>query len=313
MITLILLAAAISACNAPQPEKVGILLLAHGGDESWNKEIHAAAAPVKKKYPLEVAFGMADPVTLQAGIDSLERGGIEKIVVVPLFISSFSPIIRQNEFLLKKRDKLADKPMVMDHSKGHGHNPHHSHHSDTRNPEEDSVKLIPVNFKSEIILTQPLNDHPLVAEILLERILELSQQPANETVILVAHGPNDDDDNKHWIETMNSIAAQIENLHQENNKPFRQIVPVTIRDDADSLIYAQAKEQLRALVSESGSDGDVIVVPLLLARGGIEKGIVARLEGLKYKWSGKTLLPHPGITEFIESTVNSALVAHSHD
>ncbi|HEU5292599.1 MAG TPA: hypothetical protein VFU05_18250, partial [Cyclobacteriaceae bacterium] len=79
------------------------------------------------------------------------------------------------------------------------------------------------------------------------------------------------------------------------------------RDDADKEIYELAKENLRGLVRQAGKQGNVIVVPLLLSKGGVEQGIVKRLEGLNYKWSGKTLLPDPKITQFIESSVNEAL------
>ena len=49
------------------------------------------------------------------------------------------------------------------------------------------------------------------------------------------------------------------------------------------------------------------MIPLLLSKGGVEQGLVKRLEGLNYKWNGKTLLPDPKIAQFIESSVNEAL------
>src|SRR3972149_249063 len=85
-------------------EKVGVLVLAHGGNETWNQAVKGAATPLQEEYPVEVAYGMANPTTMQAEIDKLESLGVNKIVVVPLFISSYSFIIRQNEYLFKKRD-----------------------------------------------------------------------------------------------------------------------------------------------------------------------------------------------------------------
>src|SRR5688572_11714371 len=125
---------------AGPPEKVGVLVLAHGGSESWNQLVIDATRPVGKQYPVEVAFGMALPRTMQEGIDKLESQGVTKIVVVPLFVSSYSFIIRQSEYLLGKRDVLADPPMVMDHSAGsqhgstHGSSPSSGHGSHNAAP-----------------------------------------------------------------------------------------------------------------------------------------------------------------------------------
>jgi sirohydrochlorin ferrochelatase len=290
-------------------EKVGVLILAHGSkDQNWNKSVIDAAEPLKKQYAVEVAFGMANPETMQQAIDKLESQSVTRIVVVPLFVSSYSPIIRQNEYLLGLREELADEPMIMDHTseKLNEHHGQYSHH--LMNDEEKNMELRPLNFKSEILLLKPLDDHPFVAEILHARIQELSQRPENETVIIVAHGPNDEEDNENWIKIMDSIADQIRAKQvQEESKKFKQIFCLTIRDDAEEDIYEQAKQHLRTLVFQAAKDGKVIIVPLLLSQGGIEKGIVKRLEGLDYVWNGKTLLPHPNISRFVQTSVENAL------
>ncbi|MBS1557267.1 MAG: hypothetical protein JST69_00965 [Bacteroidetes bacterium] len=299
------------------PDKIGVLVLAHGGSEAWNQLIIGTTQSIGKKYPVEVAFGMALPRTMQEGIDKLENKGVNKIIVVPLFISSHSFIIRQTEYLLKKRDVLADPPMVMDHSPGLESNSHESmgsHHSGNMShgsgheQHESSHTTLPqLNFKSEVILTQALDDSPIVAEILYARIKELSVNPANETVIIVGHGPNPEEDNKNWVKTMESLVAQVQQKQKKEGVASRYVFSVTVRDDASHEIYEQAKENLRGLVRQAGKQGDVIVVPLLLSKGGIEQGIIKRLDGLTYKWSGKMLLPDPKIDEFIESSVTAAI------
>jgi sirohydrochlorin cobaltochelatase len=323
---------------AGPPEKVGVLVLAHGGSESWNQLVIDAARTAGKQYPVEVAFGMALPRTIQEGIDKLEGQGVNKIVVVPLFVSSYSFIIRQTEYLLGKREVLADPPMVMDHSPGaqpgsaHGsstsagsHSSHsaapadggHGSHGDASSTtahtshsshgESAPTTLERLNFKSEIIMTQALDDNSIVADILFDRIKELSSKPTNETVIIVGHGPNPEEDNKNWVKSMESLAAQVQEKQKKAGASSRLILSVTVRDDADKEIYDQAKEHLRGLVRQAGKQGDVIVVPLLLSKGGVEQGIVKRLDGLTYKWSGNTLLPDPQISKFIEVSVSGAL------
>ncbi|MBS1491381.1 MAG: hypothetical protein JSS93_12720 [Bacteroidetes bacterium] len=299
------------------PDKIGVLVLAHGGSEAWNQLIVGTTESIGKKYPVEVAFGMALPRTLQEGIDKLENKGVNKIVVVPLFISSHSFIIRQTEYLLKKRNVLADSPVVMDHSPGVENNTHGSmdtHHSNNmshgsghESHESSHTTLPQLNFKSEVILTQALDDSPIVAEILYARIKELSVNPNNETVIIVGHGPNPEEDNKNWVKTMESLAAQVQQKQKKEGIASRFIFSVTVRDDANREVYEQAKENLRALVRQASKQGDVIVVPLLLSKGGIEQGIIKRLDGLTYKWSGKMLLPDPKVEQFIENSVKEAI------
>ncbi|MFA3781653.1 sirohydrochlorin chelatase [Melioribacteraceae bacterium 4301-Me] len=314
---LIILSLCFSYANLTAQHKVGILVLAHGGNKNWNHTVNEAVEHLKKNYEVEIAFGMADPKSMQKGINKLEEKGITKIVVLQLFISSFSPIIRQNEYLLGLRKELADEPMIMNHtSMNHSHIDsqqnnynnslkNHTHHisNDNMNHNGEELKLKPLSIKAKIYLTDPLNDHPVVAEILTDRIRELSNSPENETIILVAHGPNDEEDNKKWLSTLESIAEQI---RKESNN-FKNIFCLTVRDDAPKEIYEIAKENLRSLVRQASKNSSVIIIPVLLSQGGIEKGIVERLDGLTYKWNGKTLLPNKKIIRFLDDSIKKAL------
>ncbi len=296
-------------------QDTGVLVLAHGGSQEWNDTVIASTEPLKKQYKVEVAFGMANYVTMHNSIKSLEAQGVSEIVVVQLFISSYSPIIRQNRYLLGKRDSLPERPMPLMH--------HIKEYKKMMGIEEDSTgsssgdhrfympkNLQPIPTESDIKLTPPLDDHPVVAEILHKRIQELSSDPANETVLLVAHGPNAEDDNKKWIETMESLSHKIQSAQKEKGTPYKQIYATTVRDDAPDEIFNQAKANLRALVRQTGRFGSVIVVPLFLSSGGREQAIAKRLEGLNFRWNGKTLLPDPQISNFLLSSVESALNEH---
>ena len=284
-------------------DRIGVLLLAHGSnDKAWEKTVSDMVEPLKSRYPLEIAFGMADPVTMQEAIDKLEANGVTRIVAIPLFISSYSPIIRQNEYLLGMRKVLADAPMIMRHvSENHGSN-HVAMRAKLGLP-----TLAPLRLNSKIALRRPLDDNALLVEIIRERIEELSTDPGNETVIIVAHGPNDEEDNKNWLKTMDSIVDQLHKKREGNRSFFKQIFCVTARDDAEKAIYNQAKEHLRSLVYQSGKNGEVIVIPLFLAQGGVEGKIVERLKGLKYEWSGKTLLPHQNVLRFVQQSIEETL------
>lgn len=299
--------------SAQEAERIGVLVLAHGGSPTWQDAVHEAIQPLQGKYPVEVVFGMADPVTIQHGFDALCEKSVTSVVVVPLFISTHSPIIRQTEFLLGIRKELADEPM-MDHNHGdttsasddHQHSQVSECHSNSMKVE--SLKLKPLDIKQNVVMMKALDDHPLVAEILYDRVMELSRHSENEIIVLVAHGPNDEFDNRRWIQTMENLSDQMRTLFtQKEGKKFKNIFCLTVRDDADTSIYEQAKEHLRSVVRQAGKDGKVLVIPLFLSHGGVEGKIASRLEGLMYEWSGKTLLPHSNITKFIELSISDAL------
>lgn len=282
----------------PKHPDIGVLVLAHGSmDKAWNSSIMDVTSPLKEDYYLEVAWGMANALNMQPAIDKLEEKGVDTIVAVQLFVSSYSPINRQNEYLLGLRDSLTDAPMpMMIHDM-------ENHRMTMKMPDN----LQPLEINADVILTKPLDDHPLVAEILLDRIEKLSINPAKETVLLVAHGPNQESDNDMWIKTSNSLAEQLKVLQLKNGEAFRDIISLTVRDDANETIHEEAKQEFRQKVSEADEYGDAIVIPLLLSQGGVEKKYLSRLEGMDYKWSGETLLPHYNIVRFIRLSVEQAL------
>lgn len=290
-------------------QSTGVLIMAHGGGEDWNQHVRDAAVPLQKQYPVEFAWGMANYVTLQKGIQQLEKQGVDHIIAIPLFISSYSPIIRQTEYLFGLRDSLADHPMPLMH--------HSKKYVEMTNAQVDSSNymhgmLMPPNLpqlsiNADITMTDALDDHDVVAQILHDRIMTLSDNPANETVVLAAHGPGQESDNKKWIANMESLSRKVQKIQSENGEGFKQIFALTVRDDAEKRIFNQAKQQLRAMVRQANQFGDVIVVPLFLSSGGREDAVAKRLIGLEFKWSGKTLLPDPQISDFLVNSVEQAL------
>ena len=309
-ITLIILAFFFGFLSV-QAQDTGILIMAHGGGEEWNRQVEEAAQPLAEKYPVEFAWGMANYVTLQKGINRLEKQGVTNIIAVPLFISSYSPIIRQNEYLFGIRDSLADRAMPLMH--------HTEEYVEMTGAEVDSSdymrgmlmppNLQPLEFDANIIVTSPLDDHDVVAQILHDRISALSNDPTNETVIMAAHGPSRESDNKMWIENMESLSRKVQAIQEKQGEGFKQIFALTVRDDARDVIFDQAKEHFRAMVRQSNQFGEVIVVPVFLSSGGREQAVAERLEGLDFRWSGETLLPHPLLTDFLQSSVEEAMKA----
>jgi sirohydrochlorin ferrochelatase len=258
---------------------VGILLLAHGGKPSWNKEIEKVRDAVSAAAPTEIALGMADPKTIQAALDKLEKSGVKRVVAVPLFVNSRSEVLEQTLYVLGLKEKPSE---VMRLAAQHMPKSHRGHHM---------FSLERVKTGLPVTMTPALDDHPLVAEILSERARRLSKDPAGETIILVAHGPVDEQAMAFWNRSLASLAGRISG--------FKNVTHATLRDDAPPAVREAAVQELRAKVAAAEN---VIIVPLLIARGGIEKKIPAALKGLEYRWDGKTLMPHPNIERWVQET-----------
>lgn len=272
----------------------GILLLAHGGDAQWNATVSTISAGLDAQAPTEVAFGMADSAALQRAVDKLETRGVHKIVAVPLFVHSRSEVLDQTRYLLGLRAQpseiLRDALAAMPHDMAH-HGGHMMAFSTER-----------VRAKEPISMAAALDDSRTVADILARRARALSRAPKTETVVLVAHGPVDDAANAAWLATMKT---QAERLRKAGG--FKQVVALTIRDDSRPDVKGPALQALRDAVTKASHDGGrAIVVPYLIAQGGIESHIVSALEGLDYAWDGKTLCPDPAIGVWAAKAARSA-------
>lgn len=256
--------------------EVGVLVLAHGGSWRWNQTVREAVAQAHLDCPTEVAFGMGmhakEVKRLQRAVEQLERRKVNRIVVVPLLVSSSSEVMRQFEYLFGVRE--------------HG-------------PWETHAK--PLALHVPVVMAAPLDDDPAVAQVLVERARAMSRTPEQEAVVLIAHGPNAEDDNAAWLHTMERLARQV-----QAQGHFRAVLPVTMRDDASKPVREEATHQMRALVQAQSQHGRTLVVPLLLANGGIEAKIPKRLHGLAYLYQRQTLLPHPALSQWIARRVAAA-------
>ena len=285
--SVVLLSIAFALPSAAQTR--GILLLAHGGDASWNGQVEKLVADLDDAMPVEVAFGMANQRTIEAAGGRLIERDVTGIVAVPLFISSHSSIIRATEYLLGARDEAPPELEIFARM-DHGGSPDDSVGHDPTTPVATSVP---------ITVTTSLNSHPLVAEILVARAEAISRNPEDEVIIIVAHGPTSDDENTLWLQEMAALAALM-----SRGTGFSRIEYLTVRDDAPEPIRDQAAADLRALVELVGAGGkDALIVPLLLSYGGIEDGIRERLEGLSYSMTPKALLPDERLARWVMSVV----------
>jgi sirohydrochlorin ferrochelatase len=268
-------------------EKVGVLVMAHGGSEDWNAAVEDAIAAIRDACPAVIAFGMAERASLEEGVVRLEGAGANRIVVVRLFISGAS-FLHQTEYLLGIRP---DPPAQF--ARHHSESTHH-HESSHENQVPASIQTT-----SEFVLSAPgLADSPHMGEILRERVKALRQNPETESVLILAHGAGDDQENDEIIARIASLAQSIGQLG-----PFRAINAETLREDWPEK-RKLAEERIRGFVTEGNQNGGrVIVVPFRLFGFGPYHEV---LEGLSYVSDGNGLLPHPIITAWIKEQVEAS-------
>ena len=279
---------AAATANLAWADQTGTLLLAHGqhtmgtaghdhhhaspAPNPWNQNVEKLAATLNQSTPTEVAFGMAEPESIQAAVDRLTARGVTDIVAVPLFISSHSPIIENFQYILGVRPTLAAKTSLK--------------HLDR------------VKTTARMKFTGALDDDPLVSQILLERAKALTQSPATTTVVLIAHGPNDEEDNKLWLADLSAHAAYL-----RAKGGFRSAEFLTIRDDAEGPVKNAAIADFRKRVADGSKDGSVVVVPVLLSEGGIEEEVEGELKGLTYSFA-RPLMPHANFVLWVKEQIN---------
>jgi sirohydrochlorin cobaltochelatase len=291
--TLVLLAAVAAGCATPPaptaavPDNTfGVLVMAHGGSKQWNDTVLAAVEPLRERYKLDVAFGMADAASLQTSVSKLETQGVRRIAVVRLFVSGESWYERTQQILGIAPGAPARPPAAANAHAGHEGNPHAGH----------SMEFWRIDTQSTFVMSKEgLADAAEMDAILAERVHRLSRDPKSEDVLLLAHGPGDDAENVRWIEKITARTAALRAA-----QPFRRVEVHTLREDWPDKRQA-AEQGVREFVRRAASDnGRAIVIPFRVEGFGPYAKVLSDLE---YVSDGVGLLPHPNVTKWIERQV----------
>lgn len=253
--------------GAPRP---GVLVMAHGGGAEWNAAVDDVLAPLRDRIPLALALGMADPRTLQAGLDSLTERGVGHVAVVRLFVSEAS-FLHQTEYVLGLRSDPPPWGMI-------GHRM------------TAGTELQPVATGASILLDRSgLAGSHAVAVILRERAAAATAGGRKAALLLVAHGMGAEDANRRLLDAMEHDADALRAAgHVE-------VRTATLREDWAEA-RAAAEDEIRAAVKElEERHGRVVVLPYRLYGFGPYAGV---LKGLAYD-SAPALLPHRMIAEWV--------------
>jgi hypothetical protein len=283
----ILLLALATACSShqptpsapvPVPEDFGVVLIAE-----WNAGVEQAVAPLRPRYPLEIAFGMADPGTIQHAVSNLEKRGIRRIGMVRLFISGESWLER-TEQILGLRPGATARPVAgaANGSTGHQH----------------GSKPWLIDTEASFAVSLPgLAEAETMGAVLADRVRALSRTPEKEDVLILAHGPGDDAENQRWTAHLTARAQAVRDA-----LPFRRIEVMTLREDWPEK-RAEAERRIRAMVTEAREAGvTTLVIPFRVQGFGPYAEV---LKGLEYVSDGQGLVPHPEVTRWIEAQIEA--------
>ena len=260
------------------PTDFGVLLMAHGGSPAWNEGVLAAVEPLRDRHMVEVAFGMADAVTIQQAIRRLEARGVGRIGVVRLFVSGESWYDRTEQILgLRQGAPVRPLATVPTSQADHG----------GPGPEFWRAQT----EASFALSTQGLSEAQAMGAVLADRARALSRQPQSEDVLILAHGPSDDAENERWIAHIQDRSSAV-----RDSLPFRRVEVETLREDRSER-RGEAEQRVRAFVERARDDGGTaIVIPFRVHGFGPYAQV---LDGLDYVSDGQGLVPHSNVTQWI--------------
>lgn len=263
----------------------GVLVMAHGGSSDWNTAVEESLDVLRKRYPVEIAFGMADAGSLESAVRRLEAKGVAHVGVVRMFISGESWYERTLQIL----GELEGAPAK-----------NQSNHS-SLNPR------MPMGFwqiETDLVFhvsKEGLADAEEMDEVLLSRVSKLSSDPASEVVAVIAHGPADDSENNRWLAKISERTNLL-----KRDLGVKDIEVFTLREDWEEK-RAGAEELIRSYIQQANDAGlHPIVVPYRVQGFGPYATV---LEGLDYSADHLGLVPHDNIALWIKNQVDEVLTA----
>ncbi len=168
------------------------------------------------------------------------------------------------------------------------------HHGITENIPSRIRTRLPVRT------TGGIGANPLFAAALLDRARTLSQNAAKETIILVAHGSGNDQQNEQWLQILEALATHMRSI---GGNEFRAIKVATWREDWPDKREPWI-EKVRTMVKEAQKQGGrALVIPARVTSEGHEKKFLA---GLDYAL-GSGFAPHPLFVQWVDEQIKAGI------
>lgn len=256
-----------SSAGATPSRKPGVLVISHGSpDEHWVTLVEEAVADAAGDLPavLPIACSFLEIVEgrlIQDGIDLLEARGVTDLIVIPLFVSSGSTHIDEIAYALGVKDT----------------------------PEKET-DLGRFRVSARVFFGDPIDDDPLIAEMVWDKVKALSAQPDREALLLVGHGSIHQGFLQRWEQGISALATHVGEISGLAGADYALLNPDSVR------------RKVEYWSRERGMD--VIVAPLFLSTGYFTKTMIpSRLSGLAHRYSGEALLPHPLLARWMSRQI----------
>ncbi len=254
-------------------QETGALLLAHGYGEEGDLAFHNSMTDISSQHITTLSLGMSMMTSkhIECALSEIRQNGAKKIYIVPISSTPHNTLIQQWEYIFGLRND----------------------HAYTK------VKSV---ITDDVVFLDPISDHRIAKKIVLDYAQEISVDPKNEIVVIIAHGPVGETDNELQLELMENLAAYV---HDQGN--FNAVRPFTLQDDAPKEIRDRNVKQIKEFIENATLDGKkVLMVSNLMSGKGIQRKINEDFSGLDYKFNSKGFLTHPMFKDWILESIESS-------
>ncbi|WP_426449749.1 sirohydrochlorin chelatase [Paenibacillus sp. S-38] len=143
-------------------------------------------------------------------------------------------------------------------------------------------------IRARVHFADPMDDDEEVAEILQSKVSPLSEDASREILLLVGHGSIEKGFHLQWRRVLEGLASRLKALGGYAEADYAMLLP------------DQVPFKMR-LWQKQRPDCRVIVAPVFLSEGYFTREVIPeRLSGWEYRYNGAAMLPHPGISRWIE-------------
>lgn len=165
--------------NSNSKNSIGVLLVGHGSRLPYGKDVISQIAELYKEttdYHVAVGFMNMSKPSIPTAMNQLADAGVEKIVVTPVFLApgvhTRQDIPRilglDNGHDVSEHDHSSEGSPDNEHD--HGHNDGHSHGHEHAHGHAHDDEGEEINFRGEIIYTEPLGADRRIADIINDRV-----------------------------------------------------------------------------------------------------------------------------------------------
>ncbi|WP_428235966.1 sirohydrochlorin chelatase [Gracilimonas sp.] len=249
-------------------QDTGFLVIAPDRGFMGNQEIRDLHNNFSENYTTSLAFITPEETDrfLQEGIDALEEEGVNELVVLPLFLSDDHPMYKMAERRLSSGE----------------------------------LTKMPVEF------CETMHRNYLTAEILEDRIIELTQNSKEEALVLVATGASNDEEKE-------AIKADVQRVLDMNDGYFNfnsESIVVFGDDGGRSDAALGELEQTLSSIQEKGLTPIVVPFDFTSKLDGM-MAFSSRIRSTVHKrgalYNGKDITPHETVELWLAKQANSYL------